>query len=424
MAWAGGVREDGPVTVRAAPCGVSPDALLTDPGFASDPYPAYEILRREAPVHWSEAWGCWVVSRYDDVLEILQQPNLFSNEDRVGSLLGALPEGERARFAALEQHFGSGMVHTDPPDHTRLRKLAAHAFTPRVVATLEPRIRAIVDEHLDGAAAAGRFELIGDLAYPLPATVIADLLGVPHEDRDQFKEWGVTSGAFQATGTPEIAVVEAAQEAVLAKREYLRAQLRLRREHPTDDLLTLFGQAEADGQMLHEDEVLSIGATMLSAGHETTTSLIGNGILAFLRHPEELQRFRDDPELTRSAVEEIIRYDGPLQRGWRRVAEDVEFRGHRFAADQLVVVLLGAANRDPDRFPDPDRFDIGRSDNRHLGWGHGAHFCLGAALARMEGAIALRAIVDRYPDLGPAPETVTWRARGVFRCLDELVVAG
>ncbi len=396
------------------------DDLLLDPGFAEIPYPAYERLRDEAPVFWSEAWGCWVVSRFDDAQSILKQPNRFSNVDRITTLLSHLPPEQRERFALLEQHFASGMVHSDPPDHSRLRKLAAHAFTPRMVAELEPRIQAVVDDLLDAVAPSGRIELIGDLAYPLPVAVIADMLGVPASDRELFKEWSSTTGAFQASGQPEVEALELAQASLEAQRAYLREQLARRRAEPTDDLLSGFIAAEDGGDYLHEDEILSICSTLLSAGHETTTSLIGNGVLALLQHPDQLRLLRDRPELMEGAVEEMLRWDPALQRTWRRIAEDTTFEGYDMRTGQLVVVLLGAANRDPERYPDPDRFDISRSGVRHVGWGHGVHFCLGAPLARLETRIAIATLLDRAPDLRLATDEVRWVSQGVFRCLEQL----
>ena len=396
------------------------DDLLTDPGFAEIPYPAYGRLRAEAPVMWSEAWGCWVVSRFDDAQAILKQPNRFSNVDRITTLLAHLPSEQRQRFALIEQHFASGMVHSDPPDHSRLRKLAAYAFTPRMVAELEPRIQGVVDDLLDAALPAGRIELIADLAYPLPVAVIADLLGVPASDRELFKEWSSTTGAFQATGQPDVEVLEVAQASLEAQRAYLRDQLARRRHTPTDDLLSAFIAAEDGGDYLHEDEILSICSTLLSAGHETTTSLIGNGVLALLRHPEQLDLLRAQPELMEGAVEEMLRWDPALQRTWRRIAEDTVFEGHEMQAGQLVVVLLGAANRDPDRYPEPDRFDITRTGTRHVGWGHGVHFCLGAPLARLETRIAISSLLERAPAMRLATDVVRWESQGVFRCLEQL----
>ena len=396
------------------------DDLLVDPAFAEVPYPTYDRLRSEAPVFWSEAWGCWVVSGFDDTQSILKQPTRFSNVDRITTLLNHLPADQRQRFARLEQHFASGMVHSDPPDHSRLRKLAAHAFTPRMVAELEPRIQTVVDELLDAALLAGRFDLIADLAYPLPVAVIAELLGVPASDRELFKEWSTTTGAFQASGQPAVEVLEVAQASLEAQRGYLRDQLARRRSQPTDDLLSAFISAEDDGDFLHEDEILSICSTLLSAGHETTTSLIGNGVLALLRHPEQLALLRDRPELMDGAVEEMLRWDPALQRTWRRIAEDTTFAGHEMRTGQLVVVLLGAANHDPRRYPDPAAFDITRTGTRHVGWGHGVHFCLGAPLARLEAKLAISSLLERVPNLKLADDDVRWVTQGVFRCLDEL----
>ncbi len=393
---------------------------LTDPKTALDPYSLYPLLHAHDDIYWSEAWQCWMVSKYDRVLDVLHQPNLFSNEDRVTTLLNALPPKQRSEFKILQQHFGTGMVHSDPPKHTRLRKLATHAFTPRMVKKLTPRIESVVNDAIDKALETGTFELVADLAYPLPATIIAEMLGAPREDQDMFKQWSASIGALGGQGTANIETFRMVQHNIHSMREYLRGLLRQRRANPQDDLLTMFIQAEENGDMLDEDEVLSICVTLLSAGHETTTSLISSGILALIRNPDQMQLLLDDPNLINSAIEEFLRYDPPLQRTWRRISEDTEYAGKLLKQNQLLTVWLGGANYDPDRFDNPTQLDITRKQNNHVGLGYGVHYCLGGPLARLEGAIAINLIIQRLPNLRLATDDVTWKVQGLFRGLEAL----
>lgn len=396
------------------------EQMLTAPNFGIDPYPLYPLLHAGDPIYWSENWQCWMVSHYENVVDVLHQPNLFSNVDRITTLLNGLAPEERQEFAILERHFSTGLVHSDPPQHTRLRKLATHAFTPRMVKKLEPRIAEFVNDVLDKAVQGGKLELIGDLAYPLPATVIAEMLGAPREDQDQFKVWSSSIGALGGSGTATVETFRMVQNNIHNMREYLRGLLAERRKNPQDDLLTLFIQAEEKGDMLNEDEVLSICVTLLSAGHETTTSLIGNGILALLRHPDQLDLLRNNPDLIQPAVEEFLRYDPPLQRTWRRIAEDTTYAGQPLKQNQLLTVWLGAANYDSARFANPTQLEITRKNNQHMGLGYGVHYCLGGPLARLEGAIAINLIVQRLQNLRLATDEVVWKVQGLFRGLEAL----
>jgi len=394
------------------------EAGLVDSGFAIDPYPTYELLRSEAPVYWSDALRAWVVSRYADVVEVLKDWHNFSNAGRVTSLLANLSDLEQNRFSVIEEHFATGMVHADPPDHTRLRRIVSHAFTNRTVQQLRPRIEMLVDELLDAVAESGRIDLIADLAYPLPATVIGELFGAPVDDADFFKGWSSRIGAFQGAGQADLEVIGDAAEAISEMRGYFRGLAAAKRVAPTDDMLSAL--VAPDSEPISEDELLSFCVTMLTAGHETTTSLIGNGMLALLSHPGALDDLRRRPEILDTAVEELLRFDSPLQRSWRRVAADVEFRGMQMREGELVVVFLGSANRDPAEFTDADTLVLDRRPNRHIGLGSGVHFCLGAPLARLEAQVAFRALLDRLPHLTAASTDVSWNISGVFRCVEEL----
>jgi unspecific monooxygenase len=315
------------------------------------------------------------------------------------------------------------MLDRDPPDHTRLRGLVSKAFTPRVVEGLRPRVQQIVDGLLDQNAARGSMELIEDFAYPLPVTVICEMLGVPVEDHETFKGW---SREMARSLDPEEFlpqdVVERRQRAIESFSEYFSRLIEERRARPRDDLLSALIAAEEAGDKLTGPELLAICILLLVAGHETTVNLIGNGTLALLRHPEQLQKLRDDPSLARSAVEEFLRYDPPVQFTGRVALADMEIGGHVLSKGQQAMLLLASANRDPEVFAEPDRLDITRRENRHLSFGHGIHFCLGAPLARVEGEIAFSGLVRRFEGLHLLTEAPEYKENIVLRGLASLPV--
>jgi cytochrome P450 len=340
----------------------------------------------------------------------------------------------RAGFEGfLESMYGSptgherlprSMLFQDPPDHTRLRALVSRAFTPRVVEGLRPRIQQVVDEIIDRALDARSMEVIGDLAYPLPVTVISEMLGVPAGDQESIRGWSADiARSLDAIGLqvdPDI--VERGRAARRAIGDYFRQLLPERRRHPRNDLLSLLIAAEEQGDKLSEGELLSTCILLYIAGHETTVNLIGNGLLALLRHGDQLRRLREEPALAASAVEELLRYDGPVQRTARFTTVDVEIGGRAIDKGAMVVTVIGAANRDPAQFPEPDRLDLGRVDNRHVAFGFGIHFCLGAPLARLEGQVALGTLARRLPALALATDAVEWRESQVLRGLKALPV--
>lgn len=398
------------------------DQRLTSPEFFDDPYPYYRTLRESDPVHWSDANGGWMLTRYDDVWSTLRDTRHFSSRGRNTSAIEAIPPEARDRVRALEDHFTVGLIGSDPPDHTRLRALVNRAFTPRVVEQLRPRVQTLVDDLLDAAEERGDIDLVRDVAFPLPAVVIAELLGAPPEDRDRFKVWSRGVIDFLATGrvTPE--VIEASQQHLLEMRAFLGDLAVERRRAPREDLISRLVAAEADGDKLTEAELVTTCTTLLMAGHETTTNLIGNGLYTLLRHPDQLQLLRSQPELMSTAIEEMLRFESPLQRNPRRMAEDVELGGKRLRRGDYVMQMLGAANRDPARFLDPDRFDIARQPNRHVAFGFGIHFCVGASLARLEAPIAIGAVLRRMPRLCLATEEIRWGRHGLLRGLESLRV--
>jgi cytochrome P450 len=389
---------------------------LLDPAFLADPYPVYHRLRTEDPVH-RHPFGFYALTRYEDVSAFLRDPRF----------------GKSGYQALFEQRFGPSpdgrwlplsMLFRDPPDHTRLRALVSKAFTPRVVETLRPHIQGIVDRLLGDAVGAGRIEVIEDLAYPLPVTVISELMGVPAGDNETVKGWSRdVARALDAIALPvEPDVIERGRQSTRAMSSYFRELAAERRRRPGDDLLSGLVEAEEAGDRLTEPELLGTCVLLYVAGHETTVNLVGNGVLALLRHPVERRRLQDDPSLLPHAVEELLRYDGPVQRTGRMAMKDVEIGGVPIPAGSLVLGILGAANRDPAQFPDPDRLDLGRAEPRHLGFGSGIHYCLGASLARLEAQVALGTLMRRFPSLSLDEERPAWRPSSTLRGLEALRV--
>jgi pimeloyl-[acyl-carrier protein] synthase len=386
-----------------------------DPAFVADPYPTYHRLRTEDPVHHSPL-GFWVLTRYDDVVAALRDPRLVKEP---------LAAFVAARFGAPVPAMGLSMLDRDPPDHTRLRGLVSKAFTPRVVEGLRPRIQQIVDGLLDRAAERGSMDLIEEFAYPIPVAVICEMLGVPVEDHERFKGWSldVARGLDLIWLGPDSEVGRRSVAARKALGEYFRGLIAQRRAAPRSDMLSDLIAAEEAGDKLSEVELLATCILLLIAGHETTVNLIGNGTLALLRHRDQLERLRREPALIGSAVEELLRFDGPVQRTARIPSEDVVFGGRTIAKGEMVMPFIGAADRDPAQFPDPDRLDIGRADNRHIAFGWGIHFCLGAPLARIEGQIAINTLVRRLPKLELATSEPEYRQSLTLRGLKALPVA-
>ncbi len=386
------------------------------PEFVADPYPTYHRLRTADPVHRSPL-GFWVLTRYEDVAAVLRDPR-FAKE--------AIASFVAARFGTtVPPGMGLSMLDRDPPDHTRLRGLVSKAFTPRVVERLRPHVQQIVDGLLARVEGAGGMDLIEQFAYPLPVIVICELLGVPVEDHERFKSWGldIARGLDAIMLPPDSDVARRSIAGRRALADYFRTLIAERRAAPRDDMLSGLIAAEEAGDRLSEEELLATCILLLVAGHETTVNLIGNGTLALLRHPAELQRLRDDPGLIGTAIEELLRYDGPVQRTARIPSEDVTIGGKAIATGEMVMPFIGAADRDPAQFRDPDRLDIARTDNRHLAFGLGIHFCLGAPLARLEGQIAINTLVRRLPKLALATDTPQYRQSLTLRGLQSLPVA-
>lgn len=392
------------------------------PGFQTDPYAHYARLRSDDPVHYVEmpTLRCFIVTRYDDVVAVLRDP-AYSAEKFPERMIADAMAGPDQSFAALARAVSGMMLIKDPPDHTRLRALVSKAFTPRVVEGLRPRVEAIVDELLDAAAAAGGMDAIREFAAPLPVIVIAELLGVPAADREKFKRWSDQMVPFIDGTLRQAGLMEAARGAQ-ALEAYFREFIQARRKDPRDDLMSGLIAAHERDDALTEIELVATAILLLGAGHETTTNLIGNGLLALLRDAPERARLRREPGLAKSAVEELVRFDSPVQLTSRIPRRDVTLRGHQITAGIEVNLVLGAANRDPLAFPEADRLNLARVDNRHVAFGHGPHFCLGAPLARLEAQVAFSRLIERFPSLSRASEEVSWRPGLVLRGLTALPV--
>jgi cytochrome P450 len=355
-----------------------------DPATRREPYAVYARARREHPVYRHEGFPVVSVFRYADVQSILKDAATWSSDfDRPGLDRSEAPPS---------------MIGLDPPSHTRLRALVNQAFTPRIIRNLESRMHEIAGELVDDAVARGEVDLVRSLTYPLPVVVIAEIIGVPPADREQFKHWsdvavaGLGSALFRPPTAERMAELDQARTEM---GRYFSALADERRRAPREDLLTGLVQAELEGSRLSHVEMLSMLVLLLVAGNETTTSLIGNAVLTLLDHPDELARVRADRALLPSAIDEVMRWSSPVQMDPRRATRALELRGEPIAENQLVVSWIGSANRDEDVFADPDRFDIGRRDNRHIGFGLGPHYCLGANLARLEAQVAMAALLDR-----------------------------
>ena len=399
-----------------------------DPEIIANPYPSYHELLARDPVHWSEERQGWFLTRYADVLEALRDRRLSS--DRISAYASIIPEPMQETMAPILGIFSNMMLLSDPPSHTRLRSLANKAFTPRVVENMRTHIQAIVDRSLDDVESGGRMDVIGDLAYPLPATLICEMLGVPPEDRDQFKKWSDDLAAFLGDIRRAAQHVDVAQRSALDMIDYLRGIIRECRQNPRDDLISALVAAEDEGDVFSEEELFSMFVLLQIGGHETTTNLIGNGLLALLQSPEQMEKLRADPSLIETAVEEFLRYHSPVQTTMRIPLEDLEIGGRRISQGQPTYLFIAAANRDPSQFREPDRLDITRQENRHLAFAFGPHFCLGAALARLEGQIAISTVLRRMDQLRLEPplssegrlEDFSWRDIPVFRGLESLPV--
>ena len=395
-----------------------------DPGFTENPYPHWATLREHDPVHETPL-AFWLITRYEDVHRFVRDHSL-SVEDRHARSSFADDLRKQVlgdRFDELMQRGTRAMLNLDPPDHTRLRRLVTKAFTPRVIEQLRPRIQELVDEALDAAESRGELELIGDVAFPLPFAVISEMLGMPDANRDEMREWsGTVVRSLEPLADPEL--IRAIADAGENIRAFTREAIEWKRRDPADDLLSALIAAEEGGDVLTDEELIDQVVLLYIAGHETTVNLIGNGMLALMRNRSELERLRQDPALEQNAIEEFLRYDPPVQMTRRITLQDVEVGGKTIPAGTFVACVIAAANRDPRHWGETaDTLDIGRTGaEKHLAFGGGVHHCLGAALARLEGRVAIGTVVRRFPQLEMSGEPV-WNGRMNLRGLDRLPLA-
>lgn len=415
---------------------------LLHPEVRANPYPFYAQLRAQDPVYWDEELGFWVLTRYADIAAVYTDDR-FSRAQGLMSNFRRLAESEQRIAEPVYRSFSKTMFYADPPYHTHLRGLMNNAFTPRRVEQMRSYIQRIVDELLDQVQANGHMDVIHDLAYPLPVMVIAELLGLPTNDRARFKGWSDDLFSILGTVRHSPQLMERAAQSLAEMTAYVTELSRARREQPRDDLLSvLLSIVDEDEQLecphhaqgtltydhgtttqLTQEELVANINILLSTGHETTTHLIGNGLLALLQNPDQMQKLRDQPALVASAIEEMMRYDNPVQITYRSAIEDVEINGKQIHKGDLINSILGSANRDTERYTDPDRFDIIRNEGRHLNFGLGIHFCIGASLVRLEAEIAFNTVLRRFPNLCLATDSLDWQEHPVFRGLKTLPVS-
>lgn len=404
-----------------SPVGLLPeyDELLR-PDLIADPYQVYDRWRPVDPVHWNAYLDAWMLLRYDDVAELLGRHDLLSSE-RTDAFTAHLSEAERTRFQPFIQVRKRMLLYNDPPLHTRLRRPVQHGMSPRLVNGMRPKIQQIADDLVDAVVEHGEMDGIQDIGYRLPVIVNSELIGVPAADRDKVKEWTADFIAAINAGGANVALadLERGQRAVLEMSEYFPALARRKREQPADDLLSALVNRDGDERM-DDDELIANCIVLMFAGLETALNLIGNGLFALLRHPDQLDLLRGDESLLPGAVEEILRYDGPLHLVGRRATRDFELRDRQIREGDKVLVMLGAADRDPAMFPDPHRLDLRRTPNQHLAFSHGVHYCPAAGLSRILGETAFGTILRRLPDLHVGEGELVYQPNLSFRGLRTL----
>ncbi len=388
-------------------------------GSLSDPYPFFARLRTEDPVHWSEALNGWVITRHDDAFGALSDPRI--GMDRIGALMAAVPQHRRPALRPLEEHIGHWLGFTDPPQHTRLRRIVSHTFTPRFAQAMAGRIQVAVDLLLDDLATKPGFDVLDDLARPLPAVVIYELMGIPLERRQQLSALVDRVGAFVSNVGPSLEqAADEANAAVLELQGYFRDLLRERSTDPGADLVSELAELRRNDEVT-DAELMGLCVFIFAAG-QTPFPFLTTALMLLLTHPAEKDRWVEDPSIHRPAIEELLRYEAPLQLLSAVAIEPMELRGRSIKRDDLVISILGAANRDPEVFPEPDRLDLGRSPNQHLSFGWAAHFCLGAPLTRVETQITLDSVLRRFPGLRLGAEPLEWITSMTERRLKRLPV--
>jgi cytochrome P450 len=388
---------------------------LLEPQVLADPYPLYERLRREDPVHWDPYLHAWVVTRYADVVTVLH--DFSAARTPTPEQLSAIG---LSKLTPLARVMVKQMLFLDPPSHTRIRGLAACAFTPARVSALKNRIQQLADELLDKVASSGRMDVLADFAEPLPAIVTSELFGVPTEFALQLKTWSAKFAEMLGNFQHNPDRIPSMLDTIENLTEFFRKAVEDQRKKPCPGLVHSLVKAELEGDRLTEEEIIANCIITLVGGLETTTNLIGNGMLALLCHPDEMRRLRSDPALIVPAVEELLRFESPSQHTARLAPADLQLGGKAIRKRQAVIAVMGAGNRDPERFPDPNRLDLARQDNRHLAFGWAAHFCFGAPLARLEGQVAFATLLNRFPNITLEPNPIIWRENLGLRGLKAL----
>lgn len=393
---------------------------LVSPQFFADPHAVFRRMRAEDPVYWHPTMKMWFLVRYADVQQLARDPRFTAmRADHYGR---DAPSSVQAKLEVVNRFLSSWLVFIDPPGHTRLRSLISKAFTSRSVEALRPFVQKVVNERIDAVRPCGAMEIIEQIALPLPAAVISKMLGMPDADFPRFKGWTEDVFALLGAAVATVETVERGYRGAEGLDGYLRGAIELRRSQPSDDLLSMLAQAEVQGQVLNDEEIVATCALLMVAGYETTTNLISNGLLALFEHPDQLHKLRDDPSLVTGAVEEFLRYNSAAFQLIRRAREQVEIDGHVIQAGDIVFGLLHAANRDPAQFADAERLDITRKDNYHLGFGFGPHICVGASIARLEIQIAINTLVQSLPDLALASTAIEWSSNLALRGMRTLPV--
>lgn len=396
--------------------------LLSDRYF-EDPYRIFGKLYREAPVYWSDKLASWLVVRYDDCERIVGDAETFSSAGRVAYLLDQLPEELQPEVTPLRRHYSAGLAHSDPPVHTRLRGVLRNVINPAMARERRERVRSVVVELLDGMQTGAPLDFIREFAYPLPATVVADVLGAPRADIGKFKAWADDiAGLFEYGGKMTSAAARRGVASLREIRGYILGLLDAARGHEDETVIGVLANPRSPEEELEEQEIISTLVTLFVAGHETTTNLLGLSLKALIDDPDLQERLRADPSAIPAAVRELLRYETIVPRAWRMATRDVQIRGQDVRRGEMVMAMLGAANRDPAEFDSPDRLDVDRRMRRNLGFGSGIHICLGAPLARVEGEVAIEEILKRYESLAYADEPYRWRRDMALRGLQSLPV--
>ena len=392
------------------------------PEYYVNPHPFFHEVRAEDPVHWSDQWDSWLLLGYHDVSTVLKDHKHYSASGKSGRYMRNFDPELRKNLKPLEENFSTGLINSDPPEQTRLRGLIQKAFTRKIMEGMRSEIQEVVDSLLDKVQEKGGMDLIADFAYLLPTTLIARMLGVPESDREKFNLWtDHINGIHTSRKALEDRFLNA-QDNLLQMREYFRQLFQARKQNPQDDLMTRLAEADIDGSKFTENELLASNVTLLTAGYETTISLLSCGMLCLLQNPDQMELLKSDPSLIKGAVEETLRYVSPVQRQLRVVKEDIELGGKKLSKGDLAACMLGAANSDPAQFPDPDTVDITRQNNRHVGFGNGNHLCIGAPLARVEAEVAYLTLLERFPNMSLATQELKWQENVLIRRMESLPV--